>query len=142
MILNEVVGIGSKIIDKLFPDKSERDKAKVALLEMEKEGELRELETRMSAIIAEAKSQDKWTSRARPSFMYVFYMLLLFSIPMGILAAFQPEIARSISAGIKAYLEALPSELWYLFGTGYLGYSIVRTKEKKSLTDMKDIFKR
>jgi hypothetical protein len=31
----------------------------------------------MAAVLAEAESPDPWTSRARPSFLYVMYVLLL-----------------------------------------------------------------
>lgn len=134
-MITEVLKLGSTLIDKLFPDKEARDKAKIKLLELEQNGEFRELELRVDAIKTEAQSQDKWTSRARPMFMYVFYCLLLFAIPMGILSAFKPDIALSIIEGIKLYLEALPSELWYLFGTGYLGYAFVRSNEKKKAMD-------
>jgi len=137
-MIGEILGIGSKLIDKLIPDRGERDKAKMALVEMQQAGELKELEIRMSAINSEAQSKDKWTSRARPSFMYVFYILLLFSIPMGVLAAFEPEIAKAISEGMKAYLEALPSELWYLFGAGFLGYAASRSSEKRKAMDVKN----
>ncbi len=38
------------------------------------------IRTRMTAIVAEANSADPWTSRARPSFLYVMYALLLWAI--------------------------------------------------------------
>jgi hypothetical protein len=84
----------------------------------------------MSAIIAEAQSQDPYTSRARPSFLYVMYALILAAIPMGVLHAYNPELAVSIATGLKAWLEALPEELWWLFGAGYLGYTGARTIDK------------
>jgi hypothetical protein len=84
------------------------------------------LQTRMSAIVAEANSNDPWTSRARPSFLYVMYVMILWALPMGILAAFRPEAARDIAAGMNAYLNGLPEPLYALFGTGYLGYTAMR----------------
>ena len=86
--LGGVLGIGSKIIDKIWPDKIEAEKAKIRLLEMQQNGEFRELEERMKAIVTEASSNDPWTSRARPSFMYVMYLMILTAIPMGFLFAF------------------------------------------------------
>jgi phosphotransferase system glucose/maltose/N-acetylglucosamine-specific IIC component len=85
----------------------------------------------MSAIIAEAQSSDPWTSRARPSFMYVIYVMILMSIPMGILSAFNPAMAVAISAGMKSWLSAVPDSLWTLFGVGYVGYTGARMMEKR-----------
>jgi hypothetical protein len=75
---------------------------------------------------AEAQSADRWTSRARPSFLYVMYALLLWSLPMGLIAAFRPDTARDIAGGMAAYLGGLPEPLYALFGTGYLGYTAAR----------------
>ena len=35
---------------------------------------------------------DVWTRRARPAFLYVIYALLLWSIPMGLIAGIDPDI--------------------------------------------------
>lgn len=53
----------------------------------------------MKAIIAEAQSRDPWTSRARPSFMYVMYVLILFSIPRGAISVVDAAAARAIGEG-------------------------------------------
>lgn len=128
--LGAVFNLGSKILDKIFPDKEAADRAKLELLKLQQSGELTELEKRFSAIVAEAKSQDPWTSRARPSFMYVMYTMLLASIPMGFLFAFKPDVAQAVTTGVTNWLHALPEEMWWLFGAGYLGYSGARTFEK------------
>jgi hypothetical protein len=130
--LGAVFDFGSKIIDKLFPDKTEAEKLKLAMLQQQQAGEFKDLEMRFSAIVAEAQSQDPWTSRARPSFMYVMYALLLASLPMGVLFAFQPDTAQAVTDGVGRWLNALPEELWWLFGAGYLGYSGARTFEKRA----------
>ncbi len=80
----------------------------------------------MAAQAAEANSPDLWTSRARPTFLYVMYALLLWSIPMGLIAAFRPALAEAMARGMAAYLDALPEPLYALFGTGYLGYTVAR----------------
>jgi hypothetical protein len=132
--LGSIFDFGSKIIDKLFPDKvaqeAERTKAQLALLQMQQSGEMTELTERMKAIVTEASSSDPWTSRARPSFMYVMYIMILASIPMGILSAFNPSIATAIAQGMKAWLAAIPSEFVQLFGVGYIGYAAARTVDK------------
>ena len=130
--LGAIFTLGGKIIDKLFPDKTEAEKLKLAQRQQQQAGEFKDLEMRFSAIVAEANSQDPWTSRARPSFMYVMYALLLASLPMGVLFAFQPDTAQAVTDGVGRWLNALPEELWWLFGAGYLGYSGARTFEKRA----------
>lgn len=125
-ILEALIGPLTAIIDKIIPDKAQRDKAKLELLQLQGSQELAEIQARLSAIVAEAGSNDPWTSRARPSFLYVIYVLLLWALPMGLLAAFSPERAAAIAAGMNAYLAGLPEPLYALFGTGYLGYTAAR----------------
>ena len=72
---------------------------------------------------ASAPVDDPWIRRARPTFLYVIYTLLLWSIPMGLISGWQPEVAGAIIAGMRAYLDALPEPLYALFGTAYLGYT-------------------
>lgn len=129
MIL-DILQIGAKLLDKVIPDEKEREKAKLELLKQQQSGQFREMDVAVSAIIAEAKSNDKWTSRARPSFLYVIYILLLASIPMGVLFAISPEVAANVTTGFKAWLTAIPEPLYTLFGAGYLGYAGVRSYDK------------
>ena len=125
-LLDSLIGPIASIIDKVIPDKAAREKAKLELLQLEGSQELQRLEAQMSAIVAEAQSADPWTSRARPSFLYVMYAMILCAIPMGVLSAFSPQMAQDIGNGITGYLRGLPDELYTLFGTGYLGYTAAR----------------
>ena len=125
-IIESLIGPVASIIDKIIPDKEGRAKAKLELIRLEGTQELKQIETRLAAIVAEANSADPWTSRARPSFLYVMYTMLLFALPMGLLAAFNPEAAKDIGVGMNAYLNGLPEPLYALFGTGYLGYTAAR----------------
>ena len=125
-LLDSLIGPIASIIDKLIPDKAARDKAKLELLHLQGTQEMELLQTRLSAIVAEAGSHDPWTSRARPSFLYVMYAMILWAVPMGVIAAFRPDMAQSIASGMNAYLNGLPEPLHALFGTGYLGYTAAR----------------
>ena len=125
-IVESLIGPLASIIDKIIPDKAARERAKIELVKLEGTQELQAIQARLSAIVAEAGSADPWTSRARPSFLYVMYALLLWALPMGLLAAFRPEAARDIATGMNAYLNGLPEPLYALFGTGYLGYTAAR----------------
>lgn len=86
-------------------------------LEAKAQDELaREVEAASANIRAEATSGDKYTSRARPSFLYVM---------LGILAAnyvLFPLIGKTALA--------FPDALFWLFGTCMLGYTGARTWEK------------
>lgn len=125
-IIESLIGPIASIIDKIIPDKEARVRAKLELLQLEGTQEMNLIETRLKAIVAEANSADPWTSRARPSFLYVMYAMILWALPMGVLAAFNPLAARDIAAGMNAYLGGLPEPLYALFGTGYLGYTAAR----------------
>jgi hypothetical protein len=134
-LLDSLLGPLTSLIDKIIPDKDARDRAKLELLKLQGTQEMELLQTRLSAIVTEANSADPWTSRARPSFLYVMYAIILWSVPMGVIAAFSPATASAIAAGMGAYLKGLPEPLYALFGTGYLGYSVVRQWGKVAGSD-------
>ena len=126
-LLEAIVGPVSKLLDKIIPDPEARDRAKLELIKLQGDQEMQAIGAQMQAIVAEAQSADPWTSRARPSFLYVMYTLILWAIPMGLIAAVDPRLALGIGTGMTSYLRGLPEELYMLFGTGYLGYTAART---------------
>lgn len=134
-LLESLIGPISSIIDKVIPDPQARDRAKLELLKLETSREMDLLQTRLSAIISEANSADPWTSRARPSFLYVMYTIILWAIPMGLIGAYSPATARAIATGMNGYLNGIPEPLYALFGTGYLGYAVVRQWGKNKGTE-------
>ena len=126
-LIEGIIGSIANLIAKIIPDPKARDAAKLELIKLQGSQDLETLRTQLSAILAEAQSPDPWTSRARPSFLYVMYLIILWSLPMGLIAAFRPQAAADIAAGMNAYLSGLPEPLYALFGTGYLGYTAART---------------
>lgn len=135
--ISSILDIGGKVIDKIFPDKNEALKAKTQLLTMQQAGELDELKTVLEVFVAEAKSTDPWTSRARPSFFYVMYIMILFGIPMGVLCVFNPSAAIQIATGMKAWLAAIPDTLWAVFGAGFSVYTVTRSVFDKRVSNGK-----
>ena len=135
--IDGIISTGFKIIDKLIPDPKEKARAKQDWLKLQQDGELKELELSLSAILMEAQSSDPWTSRARPSFLYVMYIIILTSIPVGIIAVFRPDDVVIFTTAFKAWYEAIPVELYTLFGAGYLGYAHNRSKDKTLLDNIK-----
>lgn len=134
LIISGILEVGKSLVDRLFPDKvkqsAERAQAEFALAQLSQEGGLKEMAIRLSAIIADAQSPDPWTSRARPSFLYVVYVLLLWAIPMGVLTIFRPDAAAAFTSGFKAWLAAIPEEVLTLFGVVMTGYVAGRSWEK------------
>ena len=134
-ILEGLLAPITTLLDKIIPDPKARDAAKLELLRLQGAQELEAVKAQMSAILAEAASPDPWTSRARPSFLYVMYAIILWATPMGLIAAAQPQMAKDIATGMNAYLAGIPEPLWALFGTGYLGYTAARQWGKAKGSD-------
>jgi hypothetical protein len=132
----KILEVGTHIIDRIWPDKiaqeAERTKAQLALMQLQQSGQIELLSTQISAILAEAQSTDPWTSRARPTFLYVMYIMIFMAIPMGVISVFSPETPQIVANGMRAWLTAIPDELYALFGVGYLGYTGFRSWDKKN----------
>lgn len=128
-----IIQAAFELIGKVIPDPQAKAEAQRKLLEMEQSRELEAEKQRYSAIVAEAGSQDPWTSRARPSFMYVFYALLIFLvIILPIIGLAEPTAMTAVLGNIKLGFAAIPEEMWWTFTAGYLGYTTARSYEKKS----------
>jgi hypothetical protein len=95
--------------------------AELALKAQELEATLEQ--TKLSIAVAEASSQDKWTSRARPSFMYVFYFLLISLVIVApFIGVFFPAQMTQFYVNVAAGFKAVPDAMWATFTCGYLGY--------------------
>jgi hypothetical protein len=57
--LGSVFDFGSKIIDKIFPDKDAADRAKVEMLKLQQEGAFKELEANLQLSLAQTKINEK-----------------------------------------------------------------------------------
>lgn len=125
-VVDTIIAPVAGLLDQLIPDPRAREAAQHALARMHGTQELECLKAQMTAILAETQVTDPWTSRARPGFLYVMYALLLWSIPMGLIAAVRPQTAAAIAQAMNAYLTGLPEPLYTLFATGYLGYTVAR----------------
>lgn len=116
---------------RLLPnDPDAENKAKLALLQTEQTGTLAELQASLSAILAEAQSADPWTSRARPTFLYLMYGVIVLAFVGGIVGIWFPGHTAQAADNIGKLLAAIPDSLWWLFGAGYLGYTGARSFDK------------
>ena len=122
--------LATPIIDSLFPDPPKRAEAKAKIMQAELDGETAHMEAALSAIVMEAKSKDPWTSRARPSFLYVMYLVIVLCFVGGIVGIWWPDHVATAASNITNLLASIPDSLWTLFGAGYLGYTGSRGWEK------------
>lgn len=132
-LLTAAIPVIGELLDNVIETDEEKAAAKAKLMQLAQDGQLKDLEVRLSAILAEANSNDPWTSRARPTFLYVIYILILFAVPMGFLSAFNPDLAYGVAEGFGYWLNMIPEPLYALFGAGYLGYAAARSWDKGKL---------
>jgi hypothetical protein len=125
-----LIEAGGRLLDRLIPDPTEREQAKLLLFQAEGQQALAELQTSLLAILAEAGSADPWTSRARPTFLYVIYGVILLCVIGSIVGIWWPEQVFQASENLSHLLGAIPESLWWLFGAGYLGYTGARSFDK------------
>ena len=108
--------LGGKLIDRLFPDKAKRDMAKIALLDMQQNGDLQVITAQAGVITAEAQG-DSWLQRNwRPLIM------LMFGVIIGNNYLIVPLFGTP-SADI-------PPDMWDLLKLGLTGYIVGRSAEK------------
>lgn len=137
-IISPVAKLADTLIDNLFETDEEKAAARVKIMQAEQSGRLEEAKLSMSAIMAEAQSSDPWTSRARPTFLYVMYVVIGLCFVGGILSIWWPSQVLTAADGIQAMLLAIPDALWALFGAGYLGYGVARSMDKKTMQSTRD----
>lgn len=110
-----VLNVGSKIIDRLWPDPAQRDAAKLALLEMTQKGELAEFTGRAEIVKTEAASEHWLAANWRPLLMLTFGALI---------------VARWFGWAAPNLSEAEYIKLWSIVELGLGGYVIGRSAEK------------
>jgi hypothetical protein len=130
LLAGPLAKLAGDLIDNLFETEDEKAQARARLLKAEQEGRLADLEVSMAAILAEARSADPWTSRARPTFLYVMYAVIGLCFAGGLIGVWWPDQVTGAPQNIANLLAAIPENLWWLFGTGYLGYTGARSFDK------------
>jgi hypothetical protein len=130
-LLTALAPIVADLAKRLLPnDPDAENKAKLALLQASNSQALSELQASLSAILAEANSADPWTSRARPTFLYLMYAIIVLAFIGGIAGIWAPDQVGKAAESIGKLLAAIPDSLWWLFGAGYLGYTGARSFDK------------
>ena len=107
--------VGSKLIDRLWPDPAQAAQAKVQLLEMAQKGELAQLTASAEIVKAEAASNHWLAANWRPILMLTFGALIV--------ARWFGWAAPNLS--VEEYLK-----LWDIVQLGIGGYVVGRSVEK------------
>lgn len=119
--LSAVLNIGTKIIDKIWPDPTAAADAKLKLLTLYQSGDLQLVAEESNIIQAETKSESWITASWRPIIMLLFGAIIANNyIIYPYLRLFFPS----------APLLPLPPEMWDLLKLGIGGYVIGRSAEK------------
>jgi len=132
IIARELNSVGDIILNRTVKDPKARQKIRGELAQT-----LAAREEAASTEIAKiagtgSVTVDPWIKKARPTFLYVVYAMVFGAIPFGVLYGFAPEFSGRFVEGMALFLKAIPDLVWYLFGSAYLGYSGLRSWDKKN----------
>ncbi len=110
-----------KTVDKVVDSKEEKEKIKAKIQEQVISGEMKELQSAASIILAETKSES-WLARSwRPLLMMVAIIIIANNY------LFVPYANAFFNVGIVL---DLPDALWTLLTIGVGGYTLGRSSEK------------
>lgn len=113
--ITALLNVGSQLIDRLWPNQADADKAKLELMAMAQRGELAELAGRAEIVKTEASSEHWLAANWRPILMLTFGALIV--------ARWFGWAAPNLS--VEEYLK-----LWDIVELGIGGYVIGRSAEK------------
>lgn len=129
-IFDGIAKIISEGIDKVVPDANVRLEAKTKLAELEKNGELQELHDYLDLLKTEAASDDNYTRRARPTALYVIYILLCWGLLCSVISIFSPGKSAEMLNIFNTFFTRLPDNFYTLLETLFGIYAGARTIEK------------
>lgn len=128
-----LLGVGSKVIDKLWPDETQRDLAKLELLKMQQSGELAQLTADTALATAQinvnaedAKSGSVFVSGARPFILWGCGFAMIY-------AAMLEPMMRFLAVVVFGYLGSFPvldTTLTTQVLLGLLGLAGMRSVDK------------
>lgn len=132
LLLTGIFDVGTKLIDRLFPNQADKDKAKLEFLKLQQDGELKVLESEVQLALgqiavnkAEAESTDPFRAGWRPFIGWVCGMGLAFQFVVRPLANWTIAIQ-----GSTTFLPGLELETLMTLLFGMLGLGAYRTVEK------------
>jgi len=120
-IIGAAITLGTTLIERLFPDPEQRDKATLELVKLEKSGELAELDAGLQVIVAEASSKNWLAASWRPITMLTFVVIIANNYIL------YPYLSLFFT---EAPLLEIPPDMWDLLKIGLGGYIVGRSTEK------------
>ncbi|CAB4126081.1 Holin of 3TMs, for gene-transfer release [uncultured Caudovirales phage] len=123
--ITQALGIGSKLIDRLWPDPAQADAAKLELLKLQQSGELAQMSGQLEINKTEAASSSLWVSGWRPSVGWVCSAACAWNW-LGL------PIARLVCELLGHPIALAPADLSEMLPVliGLLGISSLRSLEK------------
>jgi hypothetical protein len=120
ILLDALLGLGGKLIDKLIPDPTARDAARLELLKLQQSGELATMVAQTDINKVEAANPSVFVSGWRPAIGWVCALAMAYQyLIRPFLVTFYPVLA----------FPGLDDNLWQLLA-GMLGLGGLRTFEK------------
>jgi hypothetical protein len=127
MPIDALLTLGSSLIDKFFPDKTQAETAKAQLLQMQVSGELAQMAGQLEINKVEAANANLFVSGWRPAIGWVCAMALAYQYLLRPLLSW-----ATVAAGYNfPAMPGLDDNLWQLM-MGMLGMGGLRTFEKVS----------
>ena len=129
MLIDSLLSIGTKIIDRVIPDKTAAAQAQAELLKMQVNGELEQLAGQLEVNKVEAAHQSLFVAGWRPFIGWVCGAALAYQFVIRPIVTWAvPSMGYTI-----AEMPGLDDNLWELL-TGMLGLGGLRTYEKVKLS--------
>jgi hypothetical protein len=128
ILVDALLGIGGKLIDKLIPDPAARDAARFELLKLQQSGELAAMLAQTEINKVEAANTSVFVSGARPFILWGCGAALLY-------AALVEPVMRFVAVVIYGYAGGFPSidtTLTTQVLLGLLGLSGLRSYDKNN----------
>lgn len=120
-MLSSLIDSGLKIIDKIIPDKKAATEAKLKLMELEQNGELKTIAAQSKIITNETKSESILARNWRPIIMLIFGTILANNYIIS------PYLRLF---GVPTTILTIPPNMWHLLELGLSGYIVGRSGEK------------
>lgn len=135
--MDKVVGAIGTVLDNLFTTKEEKAQAELAKLQLLLTAEqaraqlsvdlekayMADMANLREQIKIEMQSDDWFVRRARPFIIWLGGLILAFNLMM------VPAVQGMLGEELEPF--AMPEEFWYVWGTLVVGYSILRTIDKR-----------
>lgn len=129
-LLSLLVGPLTTLIEKIFPNPAEQERAKAEMLTAMNKANQAEWAAKSEVVVAEVKGESWMQRNWRPLLMMVFIALIINNYIL---------VPYLVAFGVPVNMLPLPPEMWTLLTVGVGGYIVGRSGEKiyKSINEKK-----